>query len=549
MWGAPGGLPEPPLPRGALEARAGAGGGRSGGGAGMAASVVALVAPEAGRRRARRGARVLALRAPGAPADAGLGGGGGAAGAGEAPAAALERAAEEAFSRAEVFGGGEGAEGGAGAPALFVHEGAAYAFVRPGEGGGDVWAGAAVAFDAPAPALLEGLRQLLAALEELVARPLSQDAVRQRLPSVMAILSEAFPYGRPEVLAPQALRDLLGDALEPPIQTPAAALATKALGLLRDGRDRIAGGDRAGAGGAEPPPRTTLEVTGAVPWRRAGLQHKRNELYLDVIEQVDVLVGAGGEVLSGGVQGHVKMRAQLSGMPECKIGLNEKVMMDTELQAGALEGGHSSPALKAGSNQVALDHLRFHQCVRLASFETSREISFIPPEGEFELMSYNVASGFEQPFRVTSQYTPKGRSRADITVTIKGNFVHTLTAYQVIVWVPLPKNAAKVEMSATGGKTKSKYVELQNHRTRWKISEFEGGRQYKFQASISLLPTTAESTRPWEKPPLRLQFQIPMYTSTGLRIRFLKITERSGYQATKWVRYLSQAGNYELRMG
>ena len=530
----------------------------------MAASVVALVAPEAGRRRARRGARVLALRAPGAPADAGLGGGGdGGGGRGGSPAAALERAAEEAFRRAEVFGEGVGGNGGAGsagsggAPALFVHEGAAYAFVRPGEEGGDVWAGAAVAFDAPAPALLEGLRQLLAALEELVARPLSQDAVRQRLPSVMAILSEAFPYGRPEVLAPQALRDLLGDALEPPIQTPAAALATKALGLLRDGRDRIAGADRAGGGGAEPPPRTTLEVTGAVPWRRAGLQHKRNELYLDVIEKVDVLVGAGGEVLSGGVQGHVKMRAQLSGMPECKIGLNEKVMMDTELQSGALgpggasraEGGQNSPALKAGSNQVALDHLRFHQCVRLASFETSREISFIPPEGEFELMSYNVASGFEQPFRVTSQYTPKGRSRADITVTIKGNFVHTLTAYQVIVWVPLPKNTAKVEMSASGGKTKAKYVELQNHRTRWKISEFEGGRQYKFHASIALLPTTAESTRPWEKPPLRLQFQIPMYTSTGLRIRFLKITERSGYQATKWVRYLSQAGNYELRMG
>ena len=513
----------------------------------MAASAVALVAPEVGRRRVRQRARVLALRAPGARGDAALAGGD--------PRGALEGAAEEAFARAEAFDGGVREKAGAGAPALFVHDGAAYAFVRPGDAGGDVWAAAAVPFDAPAPALLEGLRQLLLALEELVARPLTQDAVRQRLPSVMAILSEAFPYGRPEVLAPQALRDLLGDILEPPVQTTAAALASKALGLLRDGRDRISGADRGAA--AEPPPRATLEVTGAVPWRRAGLLHKRNELYLDVVEQVDVLVGAGGEVLSGGVQGHVKMRAQLSGMPECKIGLNEKVMMDTELQTGALgstgasraEGGQNSPALKAGSNQVALDHLRFHQCVRLASFETTREISFVPPEGEFELMSYNVASGFEQPFRVTSQYTPKGRSRADISITIKGNFVHTLSAYQVIVWVPLPKNTAKVEMSASGGKTKGKYVELQHHRTRWKISEFEGGRQYKFHATISLLPTTTEAARPWEKPPLRLQFQIPMYTSTGLRIRFLKIAERSGYQATKWVRYLSQAGNYELRMG
>jgi AP-2 complex subunit mu-1 len=36
---------------------------------------------------------------------------------------------------------------------------------------------------------------------------------------------------------------------------------------------------------------------------------------------------------------------------------------------------------------VELDDCRFHQCVRLNEFDSTRTISFIPPDGEFELMT------------------------------------------------------------------------------------------------------------------------------------------------------------------
>lgn len=35
-----------------------------------------------------------------------------------------------------------------------------------------------------------------------------------------------------------------------------------------------------------------------------------------------------------------------------------------------------------------MEDVKFHQCVRLSRFENDRTISFIPPDGEFELMSY-----------------------------------------------------------------------------------------------------------------------------------------------------------------
>ncbi len=39
---------------------------------------------------------------------------------------------------------------------------------------------------------------------------------------------------------------------------------------------------------------------------------------------------------------------------------------------------------------VELDDIKFHQCVRLTRFENERTISFIPPDGDFELMSYRL---------------------------------------------------------------------------------------------------------------------------------------------------------------
>jgi AP-1 complex subunit mu len=47
---------------------------------------------------------------------------------------------------------------------------------------------------------------------------------------------------------------------------------------------------------------------------------------------------------------------------------------------------------------------------------------------------------------------------------------------------------------------------------------------------------------------LQVQFEIPYFTVSGIQVRYLKIIEKSGYQALPWVRYITQNGNYQLRM-
>ena len=75
------------------------------------------------------------------------------------------------------------------------------------------------------------------------------------------------------------------------------------------------------------------------------------------------------------------MRVYLSGTPECKFGLNDKLVIDKN------ERGIS--------DAVELDDCHFHQCVRLNEFDSTRTISFIPPDGEFELMRLAFAFVFQ----------------------------------------------------------------------------------------------------------------------------------------------------------
>jgi AP-1 complex subunit mu len=118
-------------------------------------------------------------------------------------------------------------------------------------------------------------------------------------------------------------------------------------------------------------------MTSVVSWRPEGIKHSKNEIFLDVIERLNLLVSASGNVLRSEILGTVRMKSFLSGMPELKLGLNDKALFD-------MTGRTSKGKL------IEMEDIKFHQCVRLNKFESERNITFIPPDGEFELMTYRL---------------------------------------------------------------------------------------------------------------------------------------------------------------
>lgn len=75
--------------------------------------------------------------------------------------------------------------------------------------------------------------------------------------------------------------------------------------------------------------RPPMAVTNAVSWRSEGIRYRKNEVFLDVVESVNLLVNASGNVIRSEILGAVKMKCYLSGMPELRLGLNDKVMFES----------------------------------------------------------------------------------------------------------------------------------------------------------------------------------------------------------------------------
>lgn len=120
-------------------------------------------------------------------------------------------------------------------------------------------------------------------------------------------------------------------------------------------------------------------------------------------------VNANGSVMSSDIVGSIKLKTMLSGMPELRLGLNDRVLFaltGRKCAAFAMPASRPPPlvaltpasVLPSGDKgkTVMMEDVKFHQCVRLSRFESDRTISFIPPDGESELMSYRINTHVSQ---------------------------------------------------------------------------------------------------------------------------------------------------------
>jgi len=170
------------------------------------------------------------------------------------------------------------------------------------------------------------------------------------------------------------------------------------------------------------------------------------------------------------------MRAYLSGTPECKFGLNDNLVLDK--------------AERVADDAVRLDDCQFHQCVELGAFSSDRTISFIPPDGEFELMKsvsfsrfhlaffpcirqtdeyfpcrYRATSDISLPFRIHPTVNVIGTSQVQYSISVKAGFNAKVAAMNAVLRIPTPLNVTTAVCKAVFGK--AKYVPAENVLT-WK---------------------------------------------------------------------------------
>jgi AP-1 complex subunit mu len=99
----------------------------------------------------------------------------------------------------------------------------------------------------------------------------------------------------------------------------------------------------------------------------------------------------------------------------------------------------------------------------------------------------------------------------------------------------------------------------------WKIKQLGGSREFLMRAHFGLpsvkagalsvllhmpivhplnfLYSTNTDQDMDKRAPITVRFEIPYFTVSGIQVRYLKIVEKSGYQALPWVRYITQNGD------
>ena len=162
-------------------------------------------------------------------------------------------------------------------------------------------------------------------------------------------------------------------------------------------------------------------------------------------------------------------------------------------------------------------------------------------------MSYRLQTHVKPLIWVRAMVEPHSNSRIEYMVKAKSQFKRQSVANGVEIRIPVPSDVSSPSFKASIGTVV--YVPDCNCVV-WSIKQFFGSREYLMRAHFGLPSIRAEETEEEEwKGPIQVKSEIPYFTVSGIQVRYLKIIEKTGYQALPWVRYITQNGKVSFYEG
>lgn len=263
-----------------------------------------------------------------------------------------------------------------------------------------------------------------------------------------------------------------------------------------------------------------------MPWRKTGVKYAQNEIYVDIIEEVDAIIDANGQVVSSEVTGLVKCNSRLSGLPDLTLSF-----VDPEV----------------------IDDCSFHPCVRYNRYDRDRVVSFVPPDGAFDLMSYRVTTlgAIVPPLYVTPQITydadggGAGTGRVSVVVGTKPNTSlqvpprkGQLQVEDVLITIPFPRSVRTANLTASAGTVL--YDEAAKV-AKWSVGKLSRERTVQLSGNLVM-----SGKRPEASPPVEVYWKVPMASISGVAVASLQLSNEK-YRPYKGVRVMTRAGRIHAR--
>lgn len=369
--------------------------------------------------------------------------------------------------------------------------------------------------------ILEFLHRVADTFQDYFGTPADESAIKENFSTVYQLLEEMVDYGWPLTTEPNALKAMI----RPP--------------TMMEKFQQVVTGSSTGVVANELPNGTISNM----PWRKAGVSYQNNEVYIDIVEEIDTIVDVNGRVISSDISGSVQVQSQLSGVPD---------------------------VLLTFKDPSVIDDCSFHPCVRYGRFEMDKVVSFVPPDGNFELMRYRVGDSSKQlltpPIFCSPKLsygasntnnntpnTPSSPGRINVTVGVRpiSSLVFSqgkkgpIVIDDVSVTIPFPRIVRTANLTVNVGSVL--YDEATKVAT-WLIGKLEERKKAPQLTGTMVLLDNHSSHHPSsdEHPPLQLNWKIPSASVSGAAISGLSLTGEN-YRYYKGFRNIAKSGNYQIR--
>lgn len=251
-----------------------------------------------------------------------------------------------------------------------------------------------------------------------------------------------------------------------------------------------------------------------VPWRKLGIKYTNNEAYFDVIEELDAILDRSGAIVTAEINGSIECNVKLSGMPDLNLTF---------------------------VNSRIFDDVSFHPCVRHRRWESERNLSFVPPDGNFKLMTYHIRTQnlVTIPIYVkqTIQFKNVQHGKLDIQIGLKRIAGKTLE--NVTLEITLPKNVSNTALNQSQGKYS---FDANTKLFIWDIGKLEG-KTASIKGTLNLSPNMAA---PDVSPSILVKFVMNQSSLSDVRVNRLDMFGEK-YKPFKGVKYISKAGTFQIR--
>jgi AP-3 complex subunit mu len=373
--------------------------------------------------------------------------------------------------------------------------------------------------------ILELLHRIADIFVDYFGSPADESAIKDNFSTVYQLLEELVDYGWPLTTEPNALKAMI----RPP------SVMAKLQSVVFSGTNV-----------SDALPSGTISN---MPWRAAGVSYSQNEIYMDIVEEVHAIVDAvNGHLISTDVSGSIQCQSHLSGIPDLLLTFKD-------------------PSL--------IDDCSFHPCVRYQRYERDQVVSFVPPDGNFELMKYSidvqkVLANFSPPLECHSQWSCSledctARLIVQLRVKSLSSLIHSQSRKDmrtvmedVACTIPFSTQVRTASFEASVGSVAFDEAGKIAKWTLGKLADDPASMATRAQLTCTLkLNNTNIKPDPDQEdhgnhhhsirsPNLSLHWKIPLTSVSGLTVSGLSLAGEN-YRPYKGVRNITKSGLYQVR--